>query len=83
VAGSPRVTLYTRVNCHLCDVVKEKLDRVRAEEPFELEVLDIDRDPALKALYDWEVPVVMVDGKKWAKYRIDEAALIKRLRSAA
>jgi glutaredoxin len=77
------LTLYTRAGCHLCDVVKETLDRVRTAEPFELEVLDIDADPELKSKYDWEVPVVLVDGKKWAKYRVDEEALRRRLRSGA
>jgi glutaredoxin len=78
-----QLTLYTRVRCHLCDVVKETLERVQAVEPFALEIFDIDQDPALRALYDWEVPVVMIDGKKWAKYRVDESALLKRLRSEA
>ena len=77
-----KLTLYTRVNCHLCDVVKDTLDKVRAEQPFELEIFDIDADPELKKLYDWEVPVVLVDGKKWAKYRVDADALRRRLRDA-
>ncbi len=78
-----RIQLYTRVNCHLCDVAKEALERVRAAEPFELEVLDVDRDPKAVELYGMEVPVVLVDGKKAAKFRVDEAALLKRLRSGA
>lgn len=77
-----KLTLYTRVNCHLCEVVKDTLDKVRAEQPFELEIFDIDTDPELKKLYDWEVPVVLVDGKKWAKYRVDADALRRRLRDA-
>ena len=79
----PRLTLDTRVNCHLCEVVKDTLDRVRTDQPFELEVFDIDADPELRKLYDQEVPVVLVDGKKWAKYRVDEDALRRRLRSEA
>jgi hypothetical protein len=70
------------VGCHLCDDVKEILERVRARVPFELETVDIDGDAELKRLYDWEVPVVLLDGKKWAKYRVDEAALMKRLESS-
>jgi glutaredoxin len=77
-----KLTFYTRVNCHLCDEVKDVLDRVRARVPFELDTFDVDADPELKALYDWEVPVVMLDGKKWAKYRVDEQALIRRLETA-
>ena len=75
-----KLTLYTRVNCHLCDEVKDILERVRTRVPFELDTFDIDADPELKKRYDWEVPVVLLDGKKWAKYRVDEQALIRRLR---
>jgi glutaredoxin len=75
------VELYTRPGCHLCDVAKEVLDRVRQSTPFELEVININSDPALEAAYGQEIPVVLVDGKKVAKFRIDEAALKRRLES--
>lgn len=74
-----KLTLYSRIGCHLCDVMKEQLDTIAARIPFTLEVVDIDRDPALKAEYNWDVPVLLVDGKKVAKYRLDEAMLLRRL----
>ncbi|MDI1477190.1 glutaredoxin family protein [Polyangium sp. y55x31] len=76
------ITLYTRVRCHLCDVAEEALERVRLTEPFELVVLDLDREaPAEKrAAYDWDVPVVELDGRKIMKYRVDEARLLRLLR---
>jgi len=80
-----RVTFYTRVDCHLCHEALEVVQRVREEEPFELVVLDLDREaPAEKrAAYTWEVPVVELDGRKIAKYRVDAARLVRRLRDAA
>lgn len=77
----PRVTLYTRVDCALCDVAKEALARASASVPFELEVVDLDREaPADKrAAYDWEVPVVELEGRKIMKYRVDEARLLRLL----
>lgn len=76
-----RVELYTRVGCHLCDVAKEALERVRTEEPFELTTIDVDTDPNLVEKYGMEVPVVVVEGRKAAKFRVDEGALLKHLRS--
>ena len=73
------VTLYTRVGCHLCDDAKAVLDSVRAEHPFELAVVDIDTDPDLTAAYGLEIPVVLVDGRKTFKYRVDPAVLRDRL----
>jgi glutaredoxin len=79
----PTVTLYTRVRCHLCEVAREVVERVRAEQPFALEVVDVDQDPALAARYGREVPVVLVDGRKAFKYRVDPVALRDRLTRAS
>lgn len=45
--------------------------------------VDISTDPALESLYGLEIPVLLVDGKKVAKYRIDEGALRRILRDRA
>ncbi len=76
-----RVTLYTRRGCHLCEEVEEVLRAAQAEEPFDWEKVDVDTDPALKARFDWEVPVVFVDGRKHAKYRLDLRRFLRRLRA--
>jgi glutaredoxin len=75
------VTLYTRENCHLCHDALEVLERVRATVPFELAIKDLDHDaPADKrAAYDWEVPVIELDGRKIMKYHVDEARLVRLL----
>lgn len=78
-AARPVVTLYTRQGCHLCDVVQGVIELVQRDRDFELVTLDIDHDPALRALYDTEVPVVAVNGRKAFKYRVDPAALRERL----
>jgi glutaredoxin len=75
-----RVELYTRVGCHLCDDAKAVIDRVRGRVPFELSVIDVDGDPALAERFGLEVPVVFVDGRKHAKYRLDESVFEARLR---
>lgn len=79
----PLVELYTRAECCLCDVAKAAIERVRAAQPFELRVIDIDGDPRLAALYGWEIPVVVVDGRKHAKLRLDERRFAERIARAA
>jgi hypothetical protein len=71
------VELFTRAGCHLCDDAKAVLERVRAEVPFDL--ADVAGDPVLADRYGLEVPVVVVDGRKHAKYTVDETALRRRL----
>lgn len=76
------ITFYTRVDCHLCHDALEIVERARRVEPFDLVVLDLDREasPDKRAAYDWEVPVVELDGVKIAKHRVDEDRLLRRLR---
>lgn len=78
------ITFYTRVDCHLCHDALDVVRAAQAEEPFHLVVLDLDREaPADKrAAYDWEVPVIELDGRKVAKARIDAARLLRLLRDA-
>ena len=78
-----KVVLYTRVKCHLCEVMKQQLDDIRAQNPFDLQVFDIDKDPQLRALYHEEVPVLVVEGEKIAKYRLDPDMLLRRLKETA
>ncbi len=49
---------------------------VRANKaPIAVEEVDISSSHDLEARYGLEIPVLLVDGKKVAKYRIDEHAL--------
>lgn len=68
-----RVVLVTRRDCHLCD---RALDLLR-ELGIEPEQADVDRDDELFRLYDWRVPVVLVDGRVAAEGRITKAHLLK------
>ena len=74
-----KLVLYSRVGCHLCDVMKEQIEKYAGRYAFTLDVVDIDQDEKLRAEYDWDVPVLVVDGEKIAKYRLDEAMLVRRL----
>jgi glutaredoxin len=79
----PRVTLYTRAGCCLCSDAKRVLEAARQRAAFSLEEIDIDRDPELRRLYNEEVPVIAIDGRKAFKYRVDEQELLRKLRARA
>jgi glutaredoxin len=78
----PRLTLYTKPDCPLCDAAAEALARVRRRAPFDLEVVDIDPDPELRARYGERIPVVLVEGELTFEYEVDEQALEHRLSAA-
>ena len=76
------LTLYSRPGCHLCDDMKAVVERVaRTSTPVPtIEVVDISSDPELEALYGLEIPVLLVNGKKAAKYRVTEDELLRILK---
>jgi glutaredoxin len=45
----PKVTLYTRAGCCLCDEAKRVLSDARRRADFDYEELDIDLDPSCAA----------------------------------
>lgn len=76
--SSPRVTLYGKPGCHLCDDARAVIERVCAdlgEEYAEISILD---DPALLERYGEEIPVTLVDGRQHDFWRVSE----QRLRAA-
>jgi len=74
-----KVTLYTRAGCHLCDQARQAIESARRRTLFDYEEFDIDSDPQLQRLYNEEVPVIAIDGKKAFKYRVTPAELLKKL----
>ena len=76
---SAAVTLYGRPGCHLCDVAREALERVRTDVPFELREIDIEGDDELFKRYLERIPVVCLDGEELFEYHVDEPALRRRL----
>ena len=78
-----QLTLLSRPGCHLCDEMKEVVRRVTAsaQPPVEIEEIDISTDPDLEARYGLEIPVLLVDGKKAAKYRVTEGELTRIVRA--
>jgi len=72
---TPRITLYTRTGCHLCDVARLVIERVCVELGEEYAEVDIDTDPGLVARFGEEVPVTFVDGNQHDFWRVDPARL--------
>ena len=70
------LTIYSRPGCHLCDEMKAVVERVARRVALRVEEIDISTDPALEAQYGLEIPVLLVDGRKAAKYRVGEAELL-------
>ena len=65
----------------MCEEMKALVERVaRAQTPPPtIEIVDISTDPDLEERYGAEIPVLMINGTKAAKYRVTEAELTRML----
>lgn len=70
-----RVTVYTRRGCSLCAVAESAVGRICGDLRVGWVATDVDTDPELRAEYGDRVPVIMVDGREHAFWRVEEARL--------
>jgi hypothetical protein len=63
------------------ELVEDRVGRAveRARLPAAIEEIDISGDADLEARYGLEIPVLLVNGRKAAKYRITEGELRRLL----
>jgi glutaredoxin len=76
---NPKLTLYSRKDCCLCDEMKAVVREVAAKIPLEIVEIDVDETPDLRDEFGAEVPVLFIDGRKAFKYRVTAAELERRL----
>ena len=73
--AEPRITLYGREGCHLCDDARVVIERVCADLGESFVEVDIDTDEDLYDRFVEEIPVTFVDGRQHDFWRVDEARL--------
>ena len=76
--AEPRVTVYGKPGCHLCEDAVEVVARVCDDLGTSYVEVDITTDPELQRRYGEQIPVVLVDGAQHDFWRVDE----RRLRAA-
>jgi len=67
--------VYYREGCHLCDEMAVHLYKFQSEFNYQLEWVDIDKDPELKQRYNVDIPVVRYQGEVIFYHFFDEEQL--------
>lgn len=73
--SEPRITLYTRSGCHLCEDARAVVSAVAQDVGATWGEVDVDADPEDRAEYGDLVPVVLVDGTMHGYFSIDAGQL--------
>ena len=76
-----KVTVISRTGCHLCEIAIDKINSVKNELKFELEVKHINDLPELEQEYGEQVPVIMIDNKIHDYWRVDIERFTKAIKS--
>ena len=74
------VTIYSKKECHLCEIAKEDLEVIRREFDFTLEEVDIEKDTFAYEKFKHLIPVVEVNGKIISSGRVNGKKLIDLLK---
>ena len=76
-----KVTVISRNGCHLCEIAIDKINSVKDELKFELEIKLINDLPELELEYGEQVPVIMIDYKIHDYWRVDIERFTKAIKS--
>jgi glutaredoxin len=72
------VSVYSRSNCHLCEVALEVISEIRKDFEFTITKILIDGDAELEEKYGEQVPVILINNQPHDFFRVDP----ERFRSA-
>ena len=76
-----KVTVISRTGCHLCEIAIDKINSIKDQLKFELEIKLINDLPELEQEYGEQVPVIMIDNKIHDYWRIDIERFTKAIKS--
>ena len=76
-----KVTVISRNGCHLCEIAIDKINSVKDELKFELEIKLINDLPELEQEYGEQVPVIIIDNKIHDYWQVDIERFTKAIKS--
>ena len=76
-----KVTVISRTGCHLCEIAIDKINLVKEQLKFDLEIKLINDLPELEQEYGEQVPVIMIDNKIHDYWRVDIDRFTKAIKS--
>jgi glutaredoxin len=65
------VSIYSRSNCHLCEVALGVLEEMRNELDFQITKILIDGNSELEEKYGEQVPVILINNEPHDFFRVD------------
>ena len=80
MTAKAHVVVYSRPGCHLCDEAKATIEAAGEGDEFTFEEINIESDPALLVRYQYDIPVIAINGVETFMHRVDQAEFRKEIR---
>lgn len=74
-----KVLIYSRSGCHLCEIAIDRINAIKNEHHFLIEIKLIDGNKDLEEKYGEQVPVIFIDGEVHDYWRVDSERFIKAI----
>jgi glutaredoxin len=78
-----QVILYTRPGCHLCEETKQEIKAASCAPEYTLQEINIETDPELLKRYQYDIPVITIDGVEAFRHRLTSEKFRERIRAGA
>jgi glutaredoxin len=78
-----QVVLYTRPSCHLCEEAKREIRAADCADEYTLEEINIEGDRELLRRYQYDIPVITIDGVEAFRHRLTSDEFRESLRRRA
>ena len=79
----PRVVIYSRPGCHLCEEAKKVIEASGYRGEYTLEEINIESDAELLRRYRYDIPVITINGKEAFRHRVTADEFRQKLIEAA
>lgn len=78
-AKKPNVIIYSRPGCHLCDEAKQTIEAAGCPGEYTLDEINIESDADLLSRYQYDIPVITINGVEAFRHRLTPEAFRLRL----
>ncbi len=83
IPAKAQVVIFSRPGCHLCDEAKLTIERAQCPDKYTLEEINIESDPDLLRRYQYDIPVITINGVEAFRHRLTAEAFRERLAESA
>jgi glutaredoxin len=78
----PRVVIYSRPGCHLCEEAKKVIEASGYRGEYTLEEINIESDAELLRRYRYDIPVITINGLEAFRHRVTADEFRQKLEQA-